>query len=57
MKLFQNIRQPSAQVTEGLFGFELEVSRQDLAGGVVLQSDQSEHRASALGPVMAAGRR
>ena len=37
----------SAQITDGIFGFELEVSGQDLAGGIVLKTDQSEGGAAA----------
>ena len=45
----------SAEIAEGIFGFELEVSGQDLAGGVVLQADQRELGAAALEPVMTTG--
>ena len=45
----------SAQITDGIFGFELEVSGQDLAGGIVLKTDQSEGGAAALEPIVAAG--
>ncbi len=38
-----------------IFGFELEVSVEDLAGGVVLKANQSEHRATAFEPVVSAG--
>jgi len=44
-----------AQITDGIFGFALEVRGQDLTGGVVLKPDQSEHGAATLEPVMAAG--
>ena len=45
----------SAEIAEGIFGFELEVSGQDLAGGVVLQADERELGAAALEPVMTTG--
>ena len=45
----------SAEIAEGIFGFELEVSGEDLAGGVVLKADESEHGAAAFEPVMTAG--
>src|SRR5258708_30544370 len=45
----------STQIAHGVFGFELEVSGEDLAGGVILKADQSEHRAAAFEPVVAAG--
>jgi hypothetical protein len=32
----------SAQIADGIFGFELEVRGQDLAGGIVLKTDESE---------------
>ncbi len=44
-----------AEIAHGVFGCELEVSGQDLAGGVILKADQGEHGAAALEPVMAAG--
>src|ERR1700730_15242948 len=44
----------SAQIAEGIFGFELEVSGEDLAGGVVLKADESELGA-AFEQVMTAG--
>ncbi len=37
-----------AEIADGIFGFELEVSGQDLAGGVVLKADESELGAAAL---------
>jgi hypothetical protein len=42
-------------IAEGVFGFKLEVSGEDLAGGVVLKTDESEFGAAAFEPVMAAG--
>ena len=45
----------SAEIAEGIFGFELEVSGQDLAGGVVLKADEGELGAAAFEPVMTAG--
>jgi hypothetical protein len=45
----------SAEIAEGIFGFALEVSGQDLSGGVVLQADERELGAAALKPVMTAG--
>src|SRR5256885_13127219 len=44
-----------AEIAEGIFGFELEVSGQDLAGGVILKTDESEFGTTAFEPVMAAG--
>ncbi len=44
-----------AKVAQGIFGFELEVSGQDLAGGVVLKADEGELGAAAFEPIMAAG--
>ena len=38
----------SAKIAEGIFGFELEVSGQDLAGGVVLKADEGELRGRGL---------
>jgi hypothetical protein len=45
----------SAKIAERVFGFELEVSGQDLAGGVILKGDESELGAAAFEPVMTAG--
>jgi hypothetical protein len=45
----------SAQIADGIFRFELEVSGQDLAGGVVLKTDESERGFTALEPIVAAG--
>ena len=45
----------SAEIAESIFGFELEVSGQDLTGGVVLKTDESELGAAALEPIMTAG--
>ena len=45
----------SAQIAEGIFGLDLEVSNQHLSGGVVLKADQSERGATALEPIVAAG--
>ena len=44
-----------AEIADGIFGFELEVSGQYLAGGVVLKAEQGEHRAAAFEPVVATG--
>src|SRR5271170_8505634 len=44
-----------AHIAEGVFGFELEVSGEDLAGGVVLKTDEGELGAAAFEPVVAAG--
>src|ERR1019366_9287554 len=38
----------SAEIAERIFGFELEVSGQDLAGGVILKGDESELGAAAF---------
>jgi hypothetical protein len=45
----------SAQIAESIFGFELEVSGEDLTGSVILKADESELGAAAFEPVMAAG--
>jgi hypothetical protein len=45
----------SAEIAQGIFGFELEVSGEDLSGSIVLKADESEPRAAAFEPVMAAG--
>src|ERR1017187_2861355 len=45
----------SAKIAERIFGFELEVSGQDLAGGVILKGDESELGPAAFEPVMPAG--
>src|SRR5258706_10464985 len=44
-----------AEIAHGVFGFELEVCGQDLAGGVVLKADQGKLRAAAFEPIMTAG--
>ena len=44
-----------AEIADGIFGLELEVSGENLAGGVILKTDQGEFRAAALEPVMTAG--
>jgi hypothetical protein len=44
-----------AKVAESIFGFELEMSGQDLAGSIVLKADEGEFGAAALEPVMTAG--
>ncbi len=43
------------EIADGIFGFELEVSGEDLAGGVVLKTDESEGGTAAFEPVMTAG--
>src|SRR5260370_25237619 len=45
----------SAEIAEGIFGFQLEVSSQDLTGGVVLKTDERELGAAAFEPIMTAG--
>src|ERR1017187_1836406 len=45
----------SAQISNGVFGFELEVRGENLTGGIVLKADESEVRAAAFEPVMTAG--
>ena len=45
----------SAEIAQGIFGFELEVSSEDLRGGVVLKTDESEFGAAAFEPIMTAG--
>src|SRR5271165_4340505 len=44
-----------AHIAEGIFGFELKVSGEDLAGGVILKADEGELGAAAFQPVVAAG--
>jgi hypothetical protein len=44
----------SAKIAEGAFRFELEVSGENLAGGVVLKADESELEPSCFEPVVAA---
>jgi hypothetical protein len=44
-----------AEIAEGIFGFELEVSGQNQAGGVILKTDQSELGTTTFEPVMATG--
>ena len=43
------------KIADGIFGFELEVSGEDLAGGVVLKADQSQRWTATFEPVMTAG--
>jgi len=43
-----------AEITESIFRFELKVSGEDLAGGVILKADQSELGAAGFEPIMAA---
>jgi hypothetical protein len=45
----------SAEITESVFGFELKVGREDLAGGVILKADERELGVAAFEPVMTAG--
>ena len=45
----------SAEITESVFRFELKVSREDLAGGVVLKANEGELGAAAFQPIMTAG--
>src|SRR5450432_1276525 len=44
-----------AEIAEGIFGFELEVSGEDLTGSVVLKADEGEHGTAAFEPVVTAG--
>src|SRR5207302_10852656 len=44
-----------AEIAESVFGFELEVSGQDLAGRVVLKAEERKLGAAAFEPVMTAG--
>src|ERR1035437_5007063 len=44
-----------AKIAERIFGFELEVSGQDLTGGVILKADERELGAAAFEPVVPAG--
>jgi hypothetical protein len=45
----------SAEIAERIFGFELEVSGEDLTGGVILKADEREFGAAAFEPAMTAG--
>jgi hypothetical protein len=45
----------SAKISHGIFGFELEMSGEDLAGSVILEAHQSELRAATFEPIMTAG--
>ena len=45
----------SAEITQSVFRFQLKVSGQDLAGGVVLKADEGELGATAFQPIMTAG--
>src|SRR5664280_1468828 len=45
----------SAEIAERIFGFELEVSGEDLTGGVILKADERELGTTALEPVVTAG--
>src|ERR1022692_2311308 len=44
-----------AEIAEGVFGFELEMGGEDLAGGVILKADESEFGATTFQPVLTAG--
>jgi hypothetical protein len=44
-----------AEIADRIFGFELEVRGEDLAGGVILESEERELRAATFEPVMTAG--
>jgi hypothetical protein len=44
-----------AEITDSIFGFELEVSGEDLTGGVILKADESEFGTAAFEPVMTGG--
>ena len=44
-----------AKLAESIFGFELEMSGEDLRGSIVLKADEGECGAAALEPVMTAG--
>jgi len=44
-----------AEIADRIFGFELEVSGEDLAGGVILKADESKGGAAAFEPVVTAG--
>jgi hypothetical protein len=43
------------EIAGSIFGFELEVSGEDLTGGVILKPDERELGAAAFEPVMMAG--
>src|ERR1700687_4193903 len=45
----------SAEIAKSVFRFELKVSGEGLAGGVVLKADESELGAAAFQPIMTAG--
>ena len=44
-----------AEIADGIFGFELKVSGEDLAGGVVLKADESQGRTATFEPVVTTG--
>src|SRR5208282_713172 len=44
-----------AEIAESVFGFELEVSGEDAAGGVVLKADEREFGTAPLEPIVTAG--
>src|SRR5450755_1163980 len=44
-----------AHIAERVFGFELKVGGEDLAGGVILKADEGELGAAAFEPIMATG--
>src|SRR6476646_9386069 len=44
-----------AEIADGIFGFELKVSGEDLTGGVVLKADESQGRTATYEPVVTAG--
>ncbi len=44
-----------AETAHGIFGFELEVRSEDLAGSVVLKADQGKNGAATFEPIMPAG--
>ena len=44
-----------AEIAESIFGLQLEMSGQDLSGGIVLKANESQFGAAAFQPVMTAG--
>ena len=45
----------SAEIADGIFGFELKVSGEDLASGIVLKADESQGRTATFEPVVTTG--
>jgi hypothetical protein len=50
-----NQGEQGAEIADGIFAFQLEVSGEDLAGGIVLKADEGKFGSTALEPIVAAG--